>query len=99
MDFIMQTKLSEVDPHAEALDELLITLDCKHIFTVETLDQICEMAQYYQYKDEAYRQLSSPPPGLQKTPVCPLCREPITSMRYGRVFKRADLDLSEQVCT
>ncbi|KAG8861658.1 hypothetical protein FRB96_002615 [Tulasnella sp. 330] len=97
VDYIMMTKLSEIDPHGEELDTMVMTLACGHIFTVETLDGICELGKYYTQSGQGrWLELAAPPQGLQKAPVCPLCRGPINCLRYGRVFKRADLDLSEQ---
>ncbi|KAG8957842.1 hypothetical protein FRC03_009762 [Tulasnella sp. 419] len=96
----MGTTMGEIDPHAESIDELLITLACRHVFTVETLDGICELSSYYRSDDQGnWTELAQPPPGptgLRKPPLCPSCRGPITAKRYGRVFKGADLDISEQ---
>ena len=70
---------------------------CKHTFTVETLDGHCGMSDFYSKKDP-----SGPwvgllcPVGFRKPPACPTCRSPITAPRYGRIFKRADLDILEQ---
>ncbi|KAG8955990.1 hypothetical protein FRC04_006439 [Tulasnella sp. 424] len=96
VDVIMGKQLCEIDPHGEELDELIITLTCGHVFTVETLDGICELEKYYTRQDDAWTSLAPPPQGLQRPPTCPHCREPIKSLRYGRVYKRADLDMSEQ---
>lgn len=38
----------------------------------------------------------APPINYQTPPSCPLCRGPITALRYGRVTKRANLDILEQ---
>jgi hypothetical protein len=96
VDFIMQRTLSEVAPELETLDEMLITIpSCKHIFTVETLDGHCSMNDFY-FQNESgqwLRMLS--PIGFRKPPTCPTCRSPITAPRYGRIFKRADLDILE----
>lgn len=92
----MQSSLSDVDLDGEGLDSRLITLKCGHVFTVETLDGICELDSYYKKQDERWLQLAPAPKGLQKPPLCPLCRVPITSKRYGRMLKRVDLDMAEQ---
>lgn len=97
VDLIMNVRMSELDPHGEDLENLLITLECGHVFTVETLDGICELERYYTRHNGRWQDLAPPPQGLQKRPVCPMCRGPINSHRYGRVFKRADLDCSEMV--
>lgn len=94
----MGKQLCDIDPHGEELDELIITLTCGHIFTVETLDGVCELERYYtRDEDDAWASIAPPPQGLKRPPTCPHCREPIKSLRYGRVYKRADLDMSEQV--
>lgn len=96
-DFIMQRALHELRPELGVLDELIITLpDCRHAFTVETLDGHCELTDYYEQDAEGHwRGLKMPPLGYKKPPTCPTCRAAITSPRYGRVFKRADLDILE----
>ncbi|KIO17985.1 hypothetical protein M407DRAFT_32351 [Tulasnella calospora MUT 4182] len=45
---------------------------------------------------DAWASIAPPPQGLRQSPTCPHCQEPIKSPRYGRVYKRADLDMSEQ---
>ncbi|KAI0088042.1 P-loop containing nucleoside triphosphate hydrolase protein [Irpex rosettiformis] len=98
VDFIMQRSLAEIDSDSESLDELLITVPaCGHVFTVETLDGHCSMTDYYRRdpKDERWIGLQAPPSGFRKPPTCPTCRAVITCPRYGRVFKRADLDILE----
>lgn len=96
VDMVERRKLGEIDPHVEELAELIITLTCGHIFTVETLDGICELEKYYtRDDDDAWASITPLPQGLRQPPACPHCREPIKSLRYGRVYKRADLDMSE----
>ncbi|KAH9839366.1 P-loop containing nucleoside triphosphate hydrolase protein, partial [Rhodofomes roseus] len=98
VDLIMGLTLDTVNPANETLDELLITLPgCGHVFTVETLDGICALHEYYR-RDEVtgkWLGLQAPPSGFLKPPTCPTCRAAITAPRYGRVFKRADLDILE----
>ena len=94
----MYRKLEEIDPEQETLDEVLITLPgCRHIFTVETLDGICEMESFYRRDgpDGHWLGFEDPPTDFRKPPTCPTCRAAITSPRYGRIFKRADLDILE----
>ena len=97
VDFIMQRRLEEIDLDSADVSDRLITLACGHIFTVETLDGHCDMGAFYKI-DEMGRFLStkSPPINYQKPPTCPTCRGPITALRYGRVTKRATLDILEQ---
>lgn len=99
VDLILYRTLDDVDPDQETLDELLITIPkCGHIFTVETLDGHCGMTDYYRRNetDETWVGLEAPPSGFKQPPVCPNCRAAITSPRYGRIFKRADLDILER---
>lgn len=55
------------------------------------------MSEYYERDgvDGEWLGLKAPPIGFRKPPTCPTCRSAITSPRYGRVFKRADLDILE----
>lgn len=97
-DLILQRELEYIDPDVGTLDELLITLpNCGHVFTVETLDGHCDMSQYYLREglEGEWLGLKAPPIGFRKPPTCPTCRSAITSPRYGRIFKRADLDILE----
>ena len=96
VDLIMNRNLREIDLEQDTLDEILITLPgCQHIFTVETLDGICDMTAFYRCNDGRWVGFADPPTGFRKPPTCPTCRTAITSPRYGRIFKRADLDILE----
>ena len=100
MDLILYLKLNDIVTDDDSLDNLLITLpECGHVFTVETLDGICDIGKYYT-KDEHghWRNLASPHHSgeRRKPPMCPTCRAAITSPRYGRVFKSANLDILER---
>ena len=98
VDFIMQRSISDIDTASDDVGEKLIALECGHIFTVETLDGHCGMSEYYEIDPMTGRYLSmkAPPVKYQTPPACPTCRGPITSPRYGRVTKRANLDVLEQ---
>ncbi|KAI0043384.1 hypothetical protein FA95DRAFT_405685 [Auriscalpium vulgare] len=98
VDFIMQRTLEDVDPWSGDPTERLITLECGHIFTVETLDGHCHMSDYYEVDamTGGFLQTKAPPTDYQTPPSCPTCRGPITALRYGRVTKRATLDILEQ---
>jgi len=93
----MQRKLAEIDLSAEDIAERLIKLACGHIFTVETLDGHCNMSEYYEVDPMGvFLDTKAPPVNYQTPPSCPTCRGPITALRYGRVTKRANLDILEQ---
>ncbi|KAI1789230.1 hypothetical protein LXA43DRAFT_1155066 [Ganoderma leucocontextum] len=97
VDFIMQRRLEEVDLESTDVSDRLITLACGHIFTVETLDGHCDMQAYYDIDPMGcFLALKSPPVNYQTPPTCPTCRGPITALRYGRITKRATLDILEQ---
>ncbi|KAI0261395.1 hypothetical protein BC834DRAFT_478813 [Gloeopeniophorella convolvens] len=97
VDFIMQRKLEEIDASSDDTSERLIRLECGHIFTVETLDGHCNMGEYYEIDPMgAYTGTKVPPVNYQTPPSCPTCRGPITALRYGRITKRAGLDILEQ---
>ncbi|KAN0098042.1 AAA domain containing protein [Tylopilus felleus] len=98
-DFVMQRTLAEVDPDSESLEELVITIpSCRHTFTVEMLDGHCSMSEFYSTvpgPNGEWRGLLTPI-GFRRPPTCPTCRADITAPRYGRVFKRAALDILER---
>ena len=97
VDFIMQRRLDEVDLSSDDIAERLIKLECGHIFTVETLDGHCKMSDYYESDAlGAFTATKAPPVNFQTPPSCPTCRGPITALRYGRITKRASLDILEQ---
>ncbi|KAH9038181.1 hypothetical protein EDB85DRAFT_526111 [Lactarius pseudohatsudake] len=97
VDFIMQRRLDEIDLTSDDISERLIKLECGHIFTVETLDGNCNMSEYYESDAMGtFTATKAPPVNFQTPPSCPACRGPITALRYGRVTKRASLDILEQ---
>jgi len=98
VDFILQRSIADIDAASDDVGEKLITLECGHIFTVETLDGHCSMSDYYEIDPMTghYITPKAPPVKYQTPPTCPTCRGPITSPRYGRVTKRANLDILEQ---
>ncbi|KAI0338622.1 hypothetical protein BDW22DRAFT_1362689 [Trametopsis cervina] len=97
VDFIMQRTLNDIDISSDDTSDRLITLDCRHTFTVETLDGHCGLSDYYEMDGMGkFLSLKAPPVDYKLPPVCPSCRGPITSRRYGRATKRAILDVLEQ---
>ncbi|KAH9052543.1 hypothetical protein EDB87DRAFT_1570453 [Lactarius vividus] len=97
VDFIMQRRLDEIDLNSDDISERLIRLECGHTFTVETLDGHCNMSEYYESDAMGvFTAMKAPPVNFQTPPSCPACRGPITALRYGRVTKRANLDILEQ---
>ncbi|EIN11698.1 P-loop containing nucleoside triphosphate hydrolase protein [Punctularia strigosozonata HHB-11173 SS5] len=102
VDVILGRTLQEVEPDHETLDELLITLPCRHTFTVETLDGHCDLNSFYDREigpdgsGGSWLRLAIPPSGFLHPKTCPTCRGPIVASRYGRAYKRADLDILER---
>lgn len=99
VDLVMYRTLEDVAFERGTLDELLITIPkCRHVFTVETLDGHCGINEYYRREepDGRWLGLEASPSDFKKPPVCPTCRSAITTPRYGRIFKRADLDILER---
>ena len=98
VDLILQRAISDLDTTSDDVSEKLITLECGHIFTVEMLDDHCSMSEYYEIDLATGRYIApkAPPVEYQMPPTCPICGGPITSPRYGRVTKRANLDILEQ---
>ena len=93
----MQRKLAEIDTRSENISKRLIKLACGHIFAVETLDKHCNMSEYYEINSMGiFTATKAPPVNYQTPPSCPTCHGPITALRYGRVTKRANLDILEQ---
>lgn len=98
MDLILSRKLSELIPDGETLDELVIRIpSCGHIFTVETLDGVTDISSYYERDGNGqWKSLAQGPVDFIHSPMCPSCRSPIRNARYGRIYKRAELDLLER---
>ena len=98
MDLILGLTLSDLDPLSSDLDNITITLECRHTFTVETLDGLCELNKAYEWDEtsESWRRPLLSSENFIKTPCCPTCRTPINARRYGRVTKRGNLDLLER---
>ncbi|KAH8976901.1 hypothetical protein EDB92DRAFT_1938185 [Lactarius akahatsu] len=97
VDFIMQRRLNEIDLSSSNISERLIRLECGHIFTVGTLDGHCNMSRYYEPDAiGAFTTIKAPPADFQTPPSCPTCRRPITALRYGRITKKANIDMLEQ---
>ena len=98
VDVFTNYTIADLDLDSDKLDSILIRLACGHIFTVETLDGICELRKFYSSTpDGRWTGLSAPPAeSAAIPPTCPTCRGSITARRYGRVYKRANLDMLER---
>ncbi|KAH9014346.1 hypothetical protein EDB85DRAFT_875353 [Lactarius pseudohatsudake] len=97
VDFITHRRLDEIDLSSDNISERLIGLECGHIFTVGTLDGHCHMFKYYESDAVgAFTTTKAPPVDFQTPPSCPTCYRPITALRYGRITKKANIDILEQ---
>ncbi|KEP50889.1 NFX1-type zinc finger protein [Rhizoctonia solani 123E] len=93
VDMIMQLTLRDVD-NSDSLDAMTITLKCGHTFTVETLDGITHLGDFYAQNSEGkWVQAVTPETHGENRvrPVCPTCRGDIDALRYGRVCKSSNL--------
>ncbi|KAI5827612.1 P-loop containing nucleoside triphosphate hydrolase protein [Schizophyllum commune Tattone D] len=98
-DMILYRTLADLDPSAGTLDELIITNPkCGHAFTVETLDGSLHLSYFYEKDDESgsWKALKAVGDEKPPLPVCPTCRAPITSPRYSRATRSAQLDVQEK---
>ncbi|RHZ77870.1 hypothetical protein Glove_169g29 [Diversispora epigaea] len=94
VDLITQTTFAEVDWTTERM----IFLECGHVFTAETLDNLMEMKNVY-HMDFMGNWIGIKPitdqPGELKR--CPNCRAPIKNIqRYGRIIKKCVLDVQNK---
>ncbi|KAF8696564.1 P-loop containing nucleoside triphosphate hydrolase protein, partial [Rhizoctonia solani] len=93
VDMILQLTLRDLDD-SDSLDNTTITLRCGHTFTVETLDGITHIGDFY-IKDPDGKWIQAITPEThgenRVRPVCPTCRGDIDALRYGRVCKSSNL--------
>jgi hypothetical protein len=82
------------------LDESpVIVLKCGHIYTVETLDGVTKLTDFYRRGNDGAWEAVLPTTGqkIVSMPVCPDCRTPIRDVRrYGRVVTSAAVDVAEK---
>ncbi|CAG8514866.1 9304_t:CDS:10, partial [Diversispora eburnea] len=88
VDLIMQTTFADVDWTTERM----IVLECGHVFTAETLDNL--MGNVYHMDAlgnwTGIKPITEQPGELKR---CPNCRSPIKNIqRYGRIIKKCVLD-------
>ncbi|CUA71425.1 NFX1-type zinc finger-containing protein 1 [Mus musculus] [Rhizoctonia solani] len=93
VDLVMHTSLRDLEDDG-SLDSMTITLPCGHVFTVETLDGITHLGDFYEKQGDGrwVKAITPDDTGEIRTrPVCPSCRGNIDSLRYGRVCKNSNL--------
>ncbi|KAI9142789.1 hypothetical protein BKA69DRAFT_1113975 [Paraphysoderma sedebokerense] len=95
VDMIMFSKYSEIN----ADETPIIFLPCAHFFTAETMDGLLSLSNYYTKGTSAGWDPTLPPlpEDFSNIPTCPECRAPIKNVRrYGRMIKKALLDVAEK---
>ncbi|CAE6473606.1 unnamed protein product [Rhizoctonia solani] len=93
VDMILQLTLGDLDD-SDSLDNMTITLKCGHTFTVETLDGITHLGDFYVKESEGrwVQAITPETHGESRVrPACPTCRGDIDALRYGRVCKSSNL--------
>jgi hypothetical protein len=78
------------------IDNSVLSLTCGHILTVETADGIAGLSSFYEQAANGDWIRPAAPSESASAPKCPLCRKPFHINRYGRIFKKTDVDMSEQ---
>ncbi|RHZ77953.1 hypothetical protein Glove_168g248 [Diversispora epigaea] len=94
VDLIMQTTFAEVDWTTERM----IVLECGHVFTAETLDNLMGMESVYKMDFRGnwidVKPITDQPGELKR---CPNCRASIKNVhRYGRIIKKCVLDVQNK---
>ncbi|KAL8747727.1 MAG: hypothetical protein Q9190_000426 [Brigantiaea leucoxantha] len=90
---VVITRLREIDLDANPC----IIPDCGHIITLENLDRVMSLREFYDY-DERNEciigiKVSSEPFSISGQKSCPSCRGPLRNInRYGRIVRRAWID-------
>ncbi|CAG8442461.1 13677_t:CDS:10 [Ambispora gerdemannii] len=94
VDLIMQETFEAVDWNEE---HRLVVLDCGHCFTMETMDGMMDIEKFYTSKikngEIKWSETKELPSEHTEIKVCPNCRGGINSHRYGRIIKKATLNL------
>ncbi|RHZ48435.1 hypothetical protein Glove_551g8 [Diversispora epigaea] len=94
VDLIMQATFTEVDWTTERM----IVLECGHVFTSETLDNLMGMESVYNMDAMGnwigIKPITDQPGELKR---CPNCRASIKNIqRYGRIIKKCVLDVQNK---
>src|SRR2546429_3342162 len=81
---------SEIDWNKERM----IVLTCGHVYTMETMDMIMEMEDFYEGSIKVgWTSIKMLPESITTIKTCPTCQTPIKDInRYGRVIKKYMLD-------
>ena len=98
MNLVMNHTIADLDLDTNELDCITTRLAYGHVFTRYTLGCLCEPQRlYFSTPGGCWTGLCPPPAGSAPVPpTCPTCHGSITARRYGRVYKRANLDMLER---
>lgn len=98
VDHIMQRTIEDLVNEADysSTDNIVLALHCGHMLTVESADGIAGLSSFYEQDKNGNWTRPVAPSESVSAPRCPSCRAPFSVNRYGRVFKKTDVDLSEQ---
>ncbi|CAB4399021.1 unnamed protein product [Rhizophagus irregularis] len=77
-DVIMGTKFSEIDWN----EERMIVLSCGHVYTMETMDMLVKMEEYYEGSTGGgWTSIKALPTSSKNIIKCPACRAPVKNIR------------------
>ncbi|GBC28104.1 uncharacterized protein OCT59_008525 [Rhizophagus irregularis] len=77
-DVIMGTKFSEIDWN----EERMVVLSCGHVYTMETMDMLVKMEEYYEGSIErGWTSIKALPTSSKDIIKCPACRAPVKNIR------------------
>ncbi|KAJ9115424.1 hypothetical protein QFC22_005181 [Naganishia vaughanmartiniae] len=80
----------------DSIENMVVVLPCSHLLTVESADGIAGLNQFYAQNARGEWTHPTAPSESMPAPRCPTCRHPFYLNRYSRVFKKADIDMSEK---
>ncbi|PKY21705.1 hypothetical protein RhiirB3_525223 [Rhizophagus irregularis] len=90
-DINSKSTFSEIDWN----EKRMIVLACGHVYTMETMDKLMEMKDYYEGSGEVgWTSIKILPNLSMNAKTCPTCRTPVKNVkRYGRIINKYILDM------
>jgi hypothetical protein len=94
-DIITGSTFREIDWNKE---RMIVLSNCWHVYTMETMDMLMEMKDYYEGSIEGgWTSVKILPTSPMNTKTCPTCRKPIKDVRrYGRIINKCTLDMQNK---
>ncbi|GBB94416.1 hypothetical protein RclHR1_02350015 [Rhizophagus clarus] len=79
-------------------EKRMIVLTCGHVYTMETMDTLMEMRDYYEGSiEEGWTSIKILPTLPMSAKTCPACKTPIKNVkRYGRIINKYILDIQNK---